>query len=45
MVEARLANLSPCLTVWGLHGAHHFSRKLNGLGHDARLMPAEYVRS
>ena len=21
-------------------GAHHLSRKLNGLGHDARLMPA-----
>ena len=25
-------------------GAHHLSRKLNGLGHDARLMPAKYVR-
>jgi transposase len=26
-------------------GAHHLSRKLQGLGHDARLMPAKYVRA
>jgi transposase len=26
-------------------GAHHLSRKLQMLGHDARLMPAKYVRS
>ena len=25
-------------------GAHHLSRKLSSLGHDARLMPAKYVR-
>ena len=25
-------------------GAHHLSRKLRTLGHDARLMPAKYVR-
>src|SRR5262249_12436449 len=25
-------------------GAHHLSRKLKSLGHDARLMPAKYVR-
>jgi transposase len=25
-------------------GAHHLSRKLRALGHDARLMPAKYVR-
>jgi transposase len=25
-------------------GAHHLSRKLKTLGHDARLMPAKYVR-
>ena len=24
--------------------AHHLSRKLASLGHDARLMPAKYVR-
>jgi transposase len=23
-------------------GAHHLARKLNVLGHDARLMPAKY---
>jgi transposase len=23
-------------------GAHHLARKLNALGHDARLMPAKY---
>jgi len=26
-------------------GAHHLSRKLQSLGHDARLMPARYVRA
>ena len=25
-------------------GAYHLSRKLKALGHDARLMPAKYVR-
>jgi transposase len=25
-------------------GAHHLSRRLKALGHDARLMPAKYVR-
>ena len=30
-VEARSANMPPCL-------AHHLSRKLNSLGHDARLL-------
>jgi hypothetical protein len=25
-------------------GAHHLSRKLKALGHDARLMPAKYMR-
>jgi transposase len=25
-------------------GAHHLGRRLKGLGHDARLMPAKYVR-
>jgi hypothetical protein len=28
----------------GRRGAHHLSRKLQALGHDARLMPAKYVR-
>ena len=44
-VEARLANVSPCLIgMEACVGAHHLSRKLKGLGHDARLMPAKYVR-
>jgi transposase len=44
-VEARLANLRPCLIgMEACVGAHHLSRKLQALGHDARLMPAKYVR-
>ena len=43
--EARLANLPPCLVgMEACVGAHHLSRKLRVLGHDARLMPAKYVR-
>src|SRR5580700_11240569 len=44
-VEARLANLPPCLIgMEACVGAHHLSRKLQSQGHDARLMPAKYVR-
>ncbi len=44
-IEARLASMPPCLIGMGACvGAHHLSRKLNSLGHDARLMPAKYVR-
>jgi transposase len=44
-VETRLANLPPCLIgMEACVGAHHLSRKLASLGHDARLMPAKYVR-
>ena len=44
-VEARLANLPPCLIgMEACVGAHHLSRRLQVLGHDARLMPAKYVR-
>ncbi len=44
-IEARLANLPPCLIgMEACVGAHHLSRKLKALGHDARLMPAKYVR-
>jgi transposase len=42
---AWLANLPPCLI--GLEascGAHHLARRLAGLGHEVRLMPAQYVR-
>src|SRR5262249_11851044 len=44
-IEARLAAM-PCLIgmeAWV--GAHHLSRELQALGHDARLMPAKYVRA
>src|ERR1700682_4999464 len=44
-VEARLANIPPCLIgMEACGGAHHLSRKLASLRHDARLMPAKYVR-
>src|SRR5512132_2715315 len=44
-VEARFANLPPCLIgMEACVGAHHLSRRLKALGHDARLMPARYVR-
>ena len=44
-VEARFANMPGCLIgMEACVGAHHLSRKLKALGHDARLMPAKYVR-
>jgi len=44
-VQARLANLPPCLIgMEACVGAHHLARRLQALGHDARLMPAKYVR-
>src|SRR6201993_3172327 len=45
-VEARLANQPPCLIgMEACVGAHHLSRRLQLLGHNARLMPAKYVRA
>src|SRR6202048_229277 len=44
-VEARFANMPSCLIgMEACVGAHHLSRKLRTLGHNARLMPAKYVR-
>jgi len=44
-IEARLANLPPCLVgMEACVGAHHLSRRLKAFGHDTRLMPAKYVR-
>lgn len=44
-LKARLANTPPCLIgMEACVGAHHLSRRLTMLGHDARLMPATYVR-
>jgi transposase len=35
----------PASSAWRrAFGAHHLSRQLKGYGHDARLMPARYVR-
>jgi transposase len=45
-VESRFANMPPCLIgMEACVGAHHLSRRLRALGHDARLMPAKYVRA
>ena len=46
-VEARFANMPSCVIGReACFGAHHLSRRLKALGHDARLMlmPAKYVR-
>ena len=44
-VEARFANMPSCLVgMEACVGAHHLSRRLKARGHDARLMPAKYVR-
>jgi transposase len=44
-LAARFASMPPCLVgMEACVGAHHLSRRLKALGHDARLMPAKYVR-
>ena len=44
-MEERFATMPRCLVgMEACVGAHHLSRKLNSLGHDARLMPAKYDR-
>jgi len=44
-LQNRLANIPPCLIgMEACAGAHHLSRRLIALGHDARLMPAKYVK-
>jgi transposase len=41
----RLANLPPCLIgMEACAGAHHLARHCAALGHQARLMPAKYVK-
>jgi transposase len=45
-LDLRFANLPPCLIgMEACVGAHHLSRRLQAFGHDARLMPAKYVRA
>jgi transposase len=44
-IEARLANMAPCLVgMEACVGAHHLGRQLRALGHDVRLMAVKYVR-
>jgi len=44
-IEVRLANLPICLIgMEACVGAHHLGRQLREMGHDVRLMPANYVR-
>lgn len=41
----RFANLAPCLIgMEACSGAHFIGRMLEGLGHDVRLIPAQYVK-
>jgi transposase len=44
-LERRLANIPRCLV--GLEagcGSHHIARQIQALGHDVRLLPAQYVK-
>lgn len=44
-LAVRLSNIPPCLIgMEACVGAHHLSRRLLALGHEAKLMPAKYVR-
>jgi transposase len=41
----RLANIPSCLIGMEAYaGAHHIGRQLQALGHDVRLIPAQYVK-
>ena len=45
-VLAFFANLPRCLVgLEACGGAHHWARELRALGHDARLMPPQYVKA
>jgi transposase len=44
-LERRLANVPRCLVgVEACSGAHHIGRRIGALGHDVRLIPAQYVK-
>jgi transposase len=44
-LERRFVNMSPCLIgMEACAGAHHLGRQLAALGHDVRLIPAQYVK-
>jgi transposase len=41
----RLVNLSRCLIgLEACSGSHHIARRIQSLGHDVRLIPAQYVK-
>ena len=44
-LERHLANIPRCLIgMEACSGSHHIGRQLAALGHDARLIPAQYVK-
>ncbi len=44
-LERRLANVPCCLIgMEACSGAHHIGRQLQAIGHDVRLIPAQYVK-
>jgi transposase len=44
-LERRLTNIPPCLIgMEACSGSHHIGRQLAALGHDVRLIPAQYVK-
>src|SRR6266487_3432709 len=44
-LERRLANIPRCLIgMEACSGAHHIGRQLAAVGHDVRLIPAQYVK-
>ena len=44
-LERRLANIPCCLIgMEACSGAHYIARQLSALGHDVRLIPAQYVK-
>jgi transposase len=44
-IERRLANVPPCLIgMEACSGSHHIGRRLTALGHNVRLIPAQYVK-
>src|SRR5215831_16418067 len=44
-LERRLANVPRCLIgMEACSGSHHIGRGLTALGHDVRLIPAQYVQ-
>jgi transposase len=44
-LERRLANIPRCLIAMeACSGSHHIARQFAALGHDVRLIPAQYVK-